>query len=251
VYINYKGGTATKFQQDVGGDVAVAALDLSQFDIRLQGSEDLLFTGSGAFTGLLDNLNTIFTTPATGDLNFHIIDLDNPADVAAYQAAADGLWVTIDNPASLGLNSQTDFTTVFLGQANSLVFGLGTLGISSIEDIANMSKADNVILFAQEYMLLSFETTVSGILGDYATAFANDIAHELGHVLGLPHTEAYTIADDGAFGFLPSVMAAGAVQSYPYDWTSSLWRLGTARLYTTEFPVGDVDMCTSLVSWLR
>jgi hypothetical protein len=248
VYVNYKGGTAVAFRRDVGGNLPVAALNLTPLDAAMQGSEDALFQGAAGVTGVMQRLVGIYAAPATGSLNANLIDLDSPADVAAYLAATDGIWFTTDNPALLGLSPLTDFTTVFVGQGDNLAFGPRTLAMSSIVDVANLSKADEVVVFAQEYTAVSFAAALNDKLNDYASAFANDIAHELGHVLGLPHTWAYMQPDNGVWPSGNNVMAEGGLLSYPYDWTSSAWKLGTSSLYSF---VGSVDTSSSLGLWLR
>jgi len=211
VYLDFTGGTATKY---VGFDaIPVSPFRMVELDPTLAGYEDTIINGgivgSGAYTagvtGIVDYVMEIYrSVPATMPATWTVERIVTAMDWSNYAAASNGLYFTTVDPATI-INPETgrrydaevDFTTVFIGQADRMLFqgGSGLMGIASQVDLANMSKADNAIVFAQSFVGLSvYESSrlswqVAGRLEEYSKVFANVIAHELGHTLGLNHQD--------------------------------------------------------------
>ncbi len=265
VYLDFDGGTATKYFDTYGEYFDVSAFDLLDVDPNLDGLEDTIIDGGGGVTGIVDNVLSVFTnTPATHPLGSLTVQrISAPADWTTYQAATEGLWFTTIDPATgpLVLDPETDFTTVFIGEPNYLGFtGGGILGEASTIDVANQSKADNAIVVApsfagyMEYASLDQTTR----LNELSRAFAITAAHELGHVLGLNHQpttgspwlnhddpDNNTLTTDDSNTGLALMAYASATQDMTY-----VAELGTASLPSGEFPVGEIDTADLLLRWL-
>ena len=265
VYLDFDGGTATKYYIPV----AVDPFDMADIDPSLDGYEDTMINGDVGIgvTGIVENMITIFTnTPAThplGALTVQEIDVGDPGDWAAYQAASEGLYFTTVDPATAqGLDPETDFTTVFIGNASDWIFGGGLLGIASGIDVANQSKADNALVFAQNFSFYVPYTTwysTPARLNQLSRAFANTTAHELGHVLGLNHqpttftSDALLTPDDPNNDGDPSEANTGVgLMAYApiTDDINQVMELGTDDLSSGEFPVGQIDTADLLLRWL-
>lgn len=267
VYLDFDGGTATRYFDEYGDMVEVEAFDLAYVDISVDGYEDAMINGSADVTGIVENVLSIYqNTPAThslGALTVELIDVSNAADWATYQAATEGLWFTTVDPAvAQGLDPEADFTTVFTGKVNTWIFGAGPglIGIASNIDVANQEKGDNALVFAQNVHLYTpyvSSTDLTLRLNQYSRAFANVIAHELGHTLGLNHQPTFATymlpddpdndpetEDDSNQG--PGLMG----YSSTYDYLNSLLELGTDVLNPSEFPVGHIDTADLLLRWL-
>jgi hypothetical protein len=140
----------------------VAAFDAATLASGLSGHTETLIYGDAGIgvTGIVDNVISIYSDiPATaGSLDVYNLDTEG---WAAYEAASSGLWFTTIDPATTGYDAETDFTTVFIGEADT--WGFTTwgilLGIACQIDLANMEKADNALVFAQNYA--GFSTAVT------------------------------------------------------------------------------------------
>lgn len=271
VYINFDGGIATKYEEN--SSVTVTAFDLSLLDPSLRGMEDTLIYGDADVTGIMDNIVSIYSNiagTAPGDLDVHWIDPTNAADWAQYLADdAEGLWFTTIDPSVKGLDSSTDFTTVFVGEADQRTFTPGGIlwGQASNVDESNMSKADNALVLTNNFAWAgsdaastygrSYAGSVDARLMDYSTELANTIAHELGHVLGLNHQPTdrshYLLQSDDPDNnpATPndSNRGVGLMAYYPMSVSmKEVTQLGTAKL--NEFTIGQVDTQAQLLWWL-
>lgn len=138
-------------------------------------------------------------------------------------------------------------------------------GEASVIDLANLEKDGEAIVFAQSFTGVAQANAVTNQLNEYSNALANVIAHELGHLMGLNHTDRLLINDDPdndpATDNDPfangddevSLMASGFAFSPSdqiFDLTQRLWRPGTAGVSGDEFPVGDADHVDNLLRWL-
>ncbi|MCL2700516.1 MAG: YdgA family protein [Phycisphaerae bacterium] len=267
VYINFTGGVATKFLDSHGFDaVPVGAFNLREIDPTLANLESQIINGGVVngvgITGIMEYLLEIYqTVPASVlGMGWNVQQIVTAFDWDAYESATNGLFFTTINPATKGYDSETEYTTIFVGNANTMLFGGSLLGIACQVDLANMEKADNAIVFSQMYAGFATASTVAGRLQQYSFALANCIAHELGHTLGLNHQPTvgyyYTLMPDLYGGDLwADMFDMGALMAYRpmYDDMSSLSYLGTA--YAEHFRgmygyVGYVDTLTQLTWWL-
>lgn len=261
VYLNFTGGMPTKY--DINSQIT--AFKASDLDSRLTGKETELIEGSGGVSGIVDDIMSIYrNTPASypgGSLNVQRVDLTNPVDLAAYNAATDGLWFTTVDPSAVGLSAETDFTTVFIGVGNDLNYtpGGGLLGIASTVDFMNMGKADNAIVFTNNYANYANVSGMTALLDAYAKALANCAAHELGHTLGLNHQPTNFVdfmllpddpdnnpatPDDSNQGVGLMAYATAAED------TTVLEQLGTAELAYGECSIGYIDTVDLTIKWL-
>ena len=137
----------------------------------------------------------------------------------------------------------------------------GVFGMASQVDMANMNKSDEVRMFLQPFAGMSPGGEKVIRLNGYSMALANVVAHELGHVFGLNHTEGLTVLDDVnndngtvddviEFTGVANMMAAGEVSVVPDDLMIHNF-VGTAQLYGKEFPRGHSDSLISLMRWLQ
>ena len=262
VYLNFDGGMTTEYGEC--RNTLIEALDLDDIDPWLGAMENVLINGDGAtVTGVVDNIMSIYmNTPAShplGLLNVQRLDLTDPTDWAAYNAAAHGLFFTTVDPALVGLDPTVDFTTVFIGTADDRFFEVALLGIASDVDLTNMNKADNAIVFANNYAAVSTAETQEERLNDYSRLLANTAAHELGHDLGFNHQPtdyfSYYLWDDDPDNnpSTPDDSNTGvALMGYaPLDVAiAGLFELGTAYITAGEFPIGAIDTADLVMNWL-
>lgn len=281
VYLNFDGG--------IDVDTPAQGIAISPFDpalldpafLPIVNLKSRLINGDTIngqlLTGILDNLITIYTTTAlskapvqpnaTNTLNVEVL---RTADdfINEYEApGAQGIFFTRINPALLGYDSQTEFTTILVGQT---IFPNPPLGISPAIDYMNLNKGGGSTVFTNAFTGLSFNTDLVGRLNDYSTALANVIAQELNHNLGLPNTidVLYDVVDplvpvnhpfpddpdnnpltpDDSNAALFATMSSNF--NLAPDGTLLPRRLGTTLLEPTLFPVGDEDSVDLLLRWL-
>ncbi len=274
VYLNFDGGTTTKYQERTGREYTITPFDMSEVELSVAGTEELMINGGTAgdgetVTGIVDNMVSIFqNTPASFQSTGHSadsitvlsLDISSDADWATFTAADEGLFFTTIDPTVRGLDVNEDFTTIFLGG----VTGVGSflLGRAAGIDFANMEKADQAFVSTNNFgYLASYFTTMteSEKLDAYSFAFANTTAHELGHVLGLRHQPTdyvnfYLISDDpdNNPGTADDSNTGGGLMAYGSTVAdySGLYELGTALFEPSEFPIGHIDTAESLIDWL-
>jgi hypothetical protein len=259
VYLDFDGGTTTKYASYQNVDVA--AFDAATLASGLSGHTETLIYGDAGIgvTGIVDNVISIYSDiPATaGSLDVYNLDTEG---WAAYEAASSGLWFTTIDPATTGYDAETDFTTVFIGEADT--WGFTTwgilLGIACQIDLANMEKADNALVFAQNYAGFSTAVTLDGMLNEYSRALANTAAHELGHVLGFNHHSTsgdwLLVADDpdNDPGTPDDSNQGNSLMAYApiSEDLAGLPQLGTAPIDSYEFWIGHVDHMDQALNWL-
>jgi len=259
VYLDFDGGTATKYE-DVG-PVAVDAFSFVDIDASLVGYEDLAVNGGSGVVGIVENMISIFTnTPASHPLGS--LNVQRITTLAEWTAATEGIYFTTVDPATWGLDPETDFTTVFFGDTDHPSEALA-YGLASDVDLASQSLADNGLVFASSFAGLSTAGTTVSRLNDYARALANTGAHELGHTLGLNHqpTVAGLLGNnlllddpDNNIATLDDSNVGLALMGYMpvTEMVSELAELGTAQLSIdfVEFGVGYIDTADLLLRWL-
>ena len=270
VYLNFDGGTTN--QINYTGSVTINAFNANVLDDNLAGQTDPLIYGDVdmGVTGILDNLETIFTTiPASmGSLPVHFIDLNDVDDLALYNDPdAKGLFFTLNNPDSIeALGPDADFTTIFIGETD---YSRGDLfGIASNIDVAGMNPNDQAIIFTEAFANLASGVDNAVILNQYSIALSAVIAHELGHTLGLNHqptdrtNEHYLLLNDDPDNSGPALSTdanggqPGLMAYTPYSvMFTQLAFLGTAPL-SPEFGIGDdilslgsIDTAQLLINW--
>jgi hypothetical protein len=166
------------------------------------------------------------------------------------------------------LDPETDFSTILIGQL-SAQFNL--FGEASVIDFANQSKADEAIIFIQNFATLNLGVSDPSdpdtLVREFAESIGGVTSHEMGHLFGLNHTLRSTIVDDpnndgdnsdSVQAGQHHLIAAGPGSIFPDDFLS-LPVLGTAPLSTSEFPAiggsffmtqASVDSLSSLLFWL-
>ncbi|NJL30182.1 MAG: hypothetical protein HC898_00340 [Phycisphaerales bacterium] len=262
VYLNFDGGTTTQYSDY--GNFTFDAFDTATLSDQLAGDANrtTLITGGGGVTGILANILTIFNTlPATlpGAPGGGLAQLVAQADFSDFTAAVSGLWFTTVNPSTQGLVQGSDYTTVYIGAPDQPLPGL--LGLASGIDVAGRNPANEAIVIADNFAGIVPVTSTVQMLNSYSIAFANIIAHELGHAIGLNHQPTTRLplswellADDPDNDTLTADDSnAGSVGLMAYQSNalliSELSLLGTAPLTSEEFAIGNVDTAQLLVWW--
>jgi hypothetical protein len=256
VYLNFAGGRSDQTSQ---GIVNLTSLDSADLDPTLAGfSNTLTFGGAingSTITGIVDNLVTIFgTNPASHPLGQLTVQ-NIGANLSIFDAATSGLYFTTVDPTTLGFEGE--FTELFIGNTGGGTPGL--LGIASTVDFGNLSKADQAIIYAENFQGFSTATDTATKLNEYSRVLANVIAHELGHTLGLNHHpttffDNFLFPDDPDNDFVNGSDHNNGLSLMAYNTTESelqmLLQLGTQDLSTREFPIGQTDTMDLLLKWL-
>ncbi len=254
VYLNFEGGQSD--DPGFGGVLDYEAFDASVLDptFDLDDASELI-DGSDDIVSIAQNVRLILrNTPKThpnGRLTVKVIG----ADLTKFINGENGIYLTTVDPSTSG----EEFTEVFLGVPE--VTMPGVFGMASQVDMANMNKSDEVRMFLQPFAGMSPGGEKVIRLNGYSMALANVVAHELGHVFGLNHTEGLTVLDDVnndngtvddviEFTGVANMMAAGEVSIVPDDLMIHNF-VGTAQLYGKEFPRGHSDSLISLMRWLQ
>ena len=258
VYLNFDGGTSTLFNANIEFDPFDAAILDSAFNSTLT---DVLIEGGNGVTGIVQNVMNVFTslTHPLGVLNVQRLD----GDLTGFFDATDGLFFTTVDPTNQldpAEGSPVQFTTLFIGEGQDFLFaGQGGLyGIADEDDFANLNKVNEGLVFAQNFQFISFDTNITMKLNEFSLAIANVTAHELGHGLGIIHNDLYLVIDDPnndgddsdslAWPSV-SVMARGEIATRADLIVPNF--LGTASIFSGEFPIGSIDNPDLLIRWLK
>ena len=254
VYVNFNGGTAVKMSNaDVG------AFTFADVDAGLVGREGEFI--SGVMDYILEIYRTVPASIVAAGWTVEMID-GVFFDWSNYESATNGLFFTTVDPATQGYSASTDFTTIFVGYTDLTQFGYGpgstVLGLGQM-DRANADKANNAIIFAQQYAgEASVLLPLASRLDQYICAFANSIAHELGHNLGMNHqptSGSGMLVTDMIGGNVWPASPARALMAYGtmYEYLTTLSFLGTAPLedFTSlGSRLGHIDTLTMASWWL-
>lgn len=271
VYLNFDGGLA---EDSAIGNIMFDEFSAAGFDATLVGFEDILINGGQigftTITGIVENVMSIYqNTPAShpaGQLNVQRLG----SDLAPFINAVEGLFFTTIDPALSGLDPDTDYSTIYIGETNQ--GGPGLLGVAQQIDFANLDKADEVIVISNNFAGASTNPNLNARLNDYSVAFANTVAHEFGHILGFNHTGNLPPIFNQLFPIIPlgrgsddpdndpntpddsntgqHVIGSGPTAD-PVLTLTVLEEFGTANLETSEFPIGDEDTVDLLLRWLK
>ncbi len=264
IYLNFNGGTS---QVALPGEV-FEPFDSAALNPALDNLEQELIFGSQALgvDGIIDVIvETLTTTPDTHPLGQLDVTVLSGDFTPFFTAGAEGIFLTTVDPRITGLDIESDFIEVLIGQNLS---DPGLLGISGQIGYAANDKGSEVVVFVNNHAGLTLGTgTLAQELTDLAVAIGTTIAHEFGHAIGWNHTELFSQFDDpnndtfllDSFnGFDQSLMAAGGD---PLEDLLALHFLSTAPLSTFEFgqigtfidPTASqayIDQNTDILWWL-
>jgi hypothetical protein len=184
-----------------------------------------------------------------------------------------GIYFTTIDPSTFtdGNVQALEYTEIYIGQTTDADTGYGTnnFGEATDVDLLNMDKTGAAYVALQNFYT-DFDRYVDGTasyaseLADMSTFIANVTGHELGHLLGLNHTNILPV-DDGTVTAESlgdswyNIMSSGSAFTGSEYYTP--WQFGTSDvwdgnhyvydyyIYSGEFSIGQIDTLDLLVRW--